>query len=78
MKENLFRGKKKSDGEWKYGSLVLVLEGSFIWDQRMHKTLEKDLTFGALDEMLQPVIPESVGQFTGRYTESGDKIFEGY
>ena len=77
MKKNLFRGKGKKDGEWKYGSLVLVLEGSFIWDQRMHKTLEKDLTFAGLDDMIQAVIPESVGQFTGRCIKSGTKLFEG-
>ena len=77
MKENLFRGKREGDGKWVFGSLVLILDGSFIWDQRMHHTLEKDLTFAGLDDMLQKVIPETVGQFTGRCIENVDKVFEG-
>jgi len=77
MKENTFRGKRKRDSEWTYGSLALVLEGAFIWDQRMHQILEKDLVFEKLNDMLQAVIPETVGQFTEYITEDGDKLFEG-
>ena len=77
MKENLFRGKKKSDNQWIRGSLISVPEGSFIYNQRIHHILEKDLIFGDLDGTLQAVIPETVGQFIGHRTESGDMFFEG-
>ncbi|MCK4665590.1 hypothetical protein KAU33_02505 [Candidatus Dependentiae bacterium] len=77
MKENIFRGKRKSDGEWAYGSLILVLEGAFILDQQINHILEKNLTFTDLDEMFQAVIPETVGQFIGRSTEKGNMLFEG-
>ena len=72
-----YRGKRKDNHKWIYGSLsYLILEGAFITENRIEHTLEKDLTFGELNEMCQKVIPESVGQFTGRHTKDAVKIFE--
>ena len=73
-----YRGKRLDNDEWIYGSLSYqILDGIFITENRIKHTLEKDLTFAKLDKMCQEVIPESVGQFTGRCTESAVKVFEG-
>lgn len=64
-----FRGKKKSNGEWAYGSLISIPEGSFIWNEQVVRNQE---IFG-----LQPVIPETVGQFTEYITDDKNKLFEG-
>jgi len=73
-----YRGKRLDDGKWVHGSLsFLVLDGAYIVENRIAHELEKDLTFGDLSEMAHEVIPESVGQFTGRFTKKAVKIFEG-
>ena len=73
-----YRGKGVDNDEWKYGSLsFLILDGTYITENGIEHELDKDLTFGDLNEMVHKVIPESVGQFTGRCTESAVKVFEG-
>lgn len=73
-----YRGKRIDNREWVYGTLsFLILDGAYIIENGIAHKLDKDLTFGDLNEMVYKVIPESVGQFTGRCTENGDKFFEG-
>lgn len=62
MREILFRGKRVSDGIWVHGDLVRITDGD--------KTTPYIYYQGE-------VIPETVGQFTGLYDSSGNKIFEG-
>ena len=84
MREILFRGKRKDNGEW--------VEGFYYVRQAMHGKLllgepEHVITTGVLkiygaygerEQLSQvEVIPETVGQFTGMTAESGVKIFEG-
>lgn len=70
MREILFRGKQKSNGNWVYGDLSYHRDGRvFIrcWDR-----LEFDPAYNAYE-----VNPETVGQFTGLTDKDGTDIFEG-
>lgn len=84
MREILFRGKRKDNGEW--------VEGFYYVRQAMHGKLllgepEHVITTGVLkiygaygerEQLSQvEVIPETVGQFTGLTDIGGKKIFEG-
>lgn len=72
MREILFRGKQKHNGEWAYGHLVkdatgycaIFLDGFIAAPEVVHA-----LCF--------EVIPETVGQYTGRHDLKGEKLFEG-
>lgn len=75
MREILFRGKRKDNGEWIEGRLlaadVIVPGGQeFILEANCIYGYDKPIIGYDVDE-------ETVGQFTGLTDKSGKKIFEG-
>ena len=72
MREILFRGKRKDNGEWIQGDL---LHDRFISsNEKICRIYNEESKLTHREDV---VIPETVGQYTGRKDMHGTKIFEG-
>lgn len=69
MREILFRGKRKDNGEWIYGSYVNQYGAHEIY---LPEGIDSE---HGSDHYT--IVPETVGQFIGLIDENGNKIFEG-
>lgn len=77
MREILFRGKRKDNGQWIYG--YLIKGKNYLTEEPVTAIVELDATFFPRSEIAgyEEVIPETVGQWTGLVDCHGVKIFEG-
>lgn len=81
MRDILFRGKRVGGNDFVYGNLIHVDDYCCILER------EEDLhpmdapyldgEIGWIDGKATPVVPETIGQFTGLCDRNGNKIFEG-
>ena len=68
MRDILFRGKRVDNGAWETGSFV----GIRIWCSDARTYIADKMT-----GYNTPVIPETVGQYTGINDKNGRRIFDG-
>lgn len=63
MREILFRGKRKDNGEWVYGTPIFYSSGTTVMCNEYQRNENIDL--------------KTVGQYTGLKDKNGKRIFEG-
>lgn len=80
MREILFRGKRKDNGEWIEGYLVKLGRESFS-DPERYGICKKAIHIGGsgvcYNLKIDEVIPETIGQYTDLTDKNGKKIFGG-
>ena len=74
MREILFRGKRTDNGKWECGDLLSPNEFNAIPHIVYIDYLNE---YGDIGEISAPILPETVGQFTGLTDKNGKRIFEG-
>lgn len=76
MREILFKGKRKDNGEWVEGSLITSINRAWISSektdsQRLRGISNTDAIWRAIE-----IIPDTICQFTGETDKNGKRIWE--
>ena len=74
MRNIKFRGKLISSGKWVYGSLI---NNCFITEDKFGTPMPQHGPKDIRQFEILPVMPPSVGQFTGLHDKNGQEIYEG-
>jgi len=84
MREIEFRGKRKDNNEWVYGSLITRkrdgYKRTYIYDSSIDETEIDEYSEDSkqsLKSLFTEVIPESVGQYIGLLDKNERRLFEG-
>lgn len=77
MRDNLYRGKRKDNGEWIEGYLIRGKD--YLTGAGITAIVSLDAQFFPANEIVgyEVVDWRTVGQYTGKYDICGNKIFEG-
>lgn len=82
MREILFRGKRTINNEWAFGHYVVLdpVDKPDSIREPSHLIIPVESKYNSWNSYLYthyPIVPETLGQFTGMFDIDGEKIFEG-
>ena len=78
MREILFRGKRRDNGEWVEGGYIpLDVESGYAYIVKPYHYASSLSPLDIIKLQSILVLPETVGQYTGITDNTGKKIFEG-
>lgn len=76
MRDILFRGKTE-DGRWVYGYLFVLAKNSEYEETYILGDMDEYESIYDVWKNAEKVVPETVGQFSGKYDIYGGRIFDG-